>query len=87
LAKEGAPIGANATIICGHTIGRWAMIGAGAVVTQDVPDYAIVVGVPARVIGWTCECGNKLEFEKNKTDCQICKMKYQKKGNIVWRIK
>ncbi|NBK25821.1 MAG: N-acetyltransferase [Spirochaetia bacterium] len=57
LVREGASIGANATIVCGITIGRWALIGSGAVVTKDVPDYALVVGVPARFKGWVCECG------------------------------
>ena len=60
LVKRGASIGANATIVCGHTIGRYAFIGAGAVVTKDVPDYALVVGNPGRVTGWVCECGVKL---------------------------
>ena len=61
LVKYGASIGANATIVCGHTIGRWAMIGAGAVVTQDVPDYALMLGVPAKQAGWMCECGVRLD--------------------------
>ena len=60
LVKTGASIGANATIVCGHTIGKWAMIAAGAVVTTDVPDYALFAGVPARQIGWVCECGQTL---------------------------
>jgi UDP-2-acetamido-3-amino-2,3-dideoxy-glucuronate N-acetyltransferase len=60
LVKRGATIGANATVVCGHTIGRYAFIGAGAVVTKDVPDYALVVGNPGRVSGWMCECGVKL---------------------------
>lgn len=60
LVKTGASIGANATIVCGHTIGSWAMIGAGAVVTCDVPDYALMLGVPARQAGWVCECGKRL---------------------------
>ena len=83
LVKEGATIGSNATILCGNTIGKWAMIGAGAVVTKDVLDYAIVVGVPARPIGWICECGNKIEFKNNSAVCKICKRKYQKKGEKV----
>jgi UDP-2-acetamido-3-amino-2,3-dideoxy-glucuronate N-acetyltransferase len=60
LVKRGATIGANATVVCGHTIGRYAFVGAGAVVTKDVPDYALVVGNPSRVAGWMCECGVKL---------------------------
>lgn len=90
LVKEGASIGANATIICGkpkRIIGKWAMIGAGAVVTENVPDYAIVVGVPAKIIGWICECGNKLEFQGEKATCKICKRKYLKKAEKVRKIK
>ena len=60
LVKRGATIGANATVVCGHTIGQYAFVGAGAVVTRDVPDYALVVGNPGRVVGWMCECGVKL---------------------------
>src|SRR5205814_3746709 len=60
LVKRGASLGANSTIVCGHTIGRYAFIGAGAVVIGDVPDYALVVGNPSRLIGWMCECGVKL---------------------------
>jgi len=84
--KEGASIGANATIVCGIVIGKWAFVGAGAVVTKDVPDYALVVGVPARVIGWVCECGNKLEFKEKKTTCKICKRKYLKKDKVIKQI-
>lgn len=61
LIKEGASIGANATIVCGHTVGRFAMVAAGAVVTKDVPDYSLVAGVPARVIGRVDERGNRIE--------------------------
>lgn len=63
--KKGASIGANATIVCGHDIGRYAFIGAGAVVTKNVPDYALVVGNPARQLGWMSEYGHRLEFDKN----------------------
>ncbi|WP_455610277.1 acyltransferase [Bacteroides sp.] len=61
LIKEGASLGANSTIVCGHTVGRSALIAAGAVVTKDVKDYALMAGVPARRIGWVCECGERLD--------------------------
>ncbi|MFA5095661.1 MAG: acyltransferase [Candidatus Paceibacterota bacterium] len=86
LVREGATIGANATVVCGHTIGKWALIGAGAVVADDIPDHAIAVGVPAKVVAWACECGNKLKFVGGKAVCKICKRKYQKKGNKVNQI-
>jgi UDP-2-acetamido-3-amino-2,3-dideoxy-glucuronate N-acetyltransferase len=73
LVKYGASIGANATIVCGHTIGRWAMIAAGAVVTKDVPDYALMAGVPARQLGWVCECGMQL---KDGRGCKTCDREY-----------
>ena len=60
IVKEGASIGANATIVCGHTIGKWALIGAGAVVSSNVPNHALMLGVPARLRGWACECGDVL---------------------------
>ncbi len=65
IVKQGASIGANATIVCGHDIGRFAFIGAGAVVTKDVPDYALVVGNPAKQTGWMSEYGHKLSFDKD----------------------
>ena len=71
--KEGATIGANATIICGVTLGRWSMIGSGSVVTKDVKDYALVYGNPARQKGWICECGIKLN---NQLNCDTCKKEY-----------
>ncbi len=64
LVKEGASIGANATIVCGNTIGRNAMIGAGSVVTNDIPDFALVVGVPGKIIGWVSEAGTRLIFDE-----------------------
>ena len=70
IVREGASIGANATIVCGHTIGKYAMIAAGAVVTKDVPDYALVVGIPGSVVGAVCECGNLL---KDGNQCKVCK--------------
>ena len=69
LVKKGATLGANCTIICGITIGRYAFIGAGAVVTKDVPDYALVVGAPARMTGWVCECGLKLGWTDDRASC------------------
>jgi UDP-2-acetamido-3-amino-2,3-dideoxy-glucuronate N-acetyltransferase len=69
LVKYGASIGANATVVCGNTIGRWAMIASGAVVTKDVPDYALMTGVPARQKGWVCECGMVLKEELKCNDC------------------
>ena len=77
LVRDGASIGANATILCGVTVGRWAMVGAGAIVTKDVPDYAIVVGTPAHVVGWICECGNKLPTAA-KPRCRTCGRRYRK---------
>lgn len=72
LIKKGATIGANATIICGNTIGRYALIGAGAVVTKNVEDYALVVGIPARQIGWVCKCGTTLSQDGTKSFCKNC---------------
>lgn len=63
VVERGATIGANATIVCGHRIGRFAMVGAGAVVTRDVPAYALVVGTPARQMGWVCRCGRRVEHQ------------------------
>jgi UDP-2-acetamido-3-amino-2,3-dideoxy-glucuronate N-acetyltransferase len=76
LVKQGATIGANATLVCGNTIGRYALIGAGAVVTRDVPDYAMVYGNPAKQGGWICRCGEKLILKKNRATCKICESDY-----------
>lgn len=73
LVKKGATIGANATIICGSTIGKYALIGAGAVVTKDILDHALVVGVPARQIGWVCKCGVPLSRGLRAEDELVCK--------------
>ncbi|MBI4197758.1 MAG: N-acetyltransferase [Chloroflexi bacterium] len=83
LVKRGASIGANATIVCGATVGRYAFIGAGAVVTKDVPDYALVVGVPARQAGWMCACGEQLKVNGNKATCAACGAKYTKDGEAL----
>jgi UDP-2-acetamido-3-amino-2,3-dideoxy-glucuronate N-acetyltransferase len=69
LVKHGASIGANATIVCGHTIGEFAFIGAGSVVTRDVPAYALMYGNPARRHGWACECGLRLSFMEDHARC------------------
>jgi UDP-2-acetamido-3-amino-2,3-dideoxy-glucuronate N-acetyltransferase len=76
LVKKGASIGANATIICGVTIGRYALIGAGSVVTKNVPDYALVYGNPAHVRQWVCECGKKIKFLGTKGRCLACEKQY-----------
>ncbi|MCU7521136.1 MAG: N-acetyltransferase [Ignavibacteria bacterium] len=87
LVKEGASIGANATIVCGHTLGRHCMIGAGAVVTKDVPDYALVVGNPGKIIGWVSEAGKKLEFNKdNLARCEKSGKTYKFEKNKVIEI-
>src|SRR6185436_21335 len=70
--KHGASIGANATVVCGVTIHEWAFVAAGAVVTKDVPAYALVSGVPARVIGSVCQCGVTLHFEGDEASCGAC---------------
>ena len=92
LVKQGATIGANATIICGITLGRYSFIGAGAVVTRDVPDYAMVYGNPGRIQGWMCACGVKLEgLDKDATSagesqCKVCDEKYRKSGQVIEQI-
>jgi UDP-2-acetamido-3-amino-2,3-dideoxy-glucuronate N-acetyltransferase len=86
IVKQGASIGANATIVCGHDIGRYAFIGAGAVVTKHVPDYALVVGNPARQIGWMSEYGHRLNFDENGlAECPESRQKYTLNENIVER--
>ena len=83
LIKEGASLGANSTIVCGHTVGKSALIAAGAVVTKDVKDFALMAGVPARQIGWVCECGERLD------DSFICKCgrKYIKEDEVLIQTK
>jgi UDP-2-acetamido-3-amino-2,3-dideoxy-glucuronate N-acetyltransferase len=79
--RRGASVGANATIVCGATIGRYAFVGAGAVVTRDVPDYALVVGVPARLAGWMSKSGEKLQFDANGiAKCPATGEAYRKVG-------
>lgn len=84
IVKKGASIGANATIVCGHNIGKFAFIGAGAVVTKTIPDYALVVGNPARQVGWMSEFGHRLEFDKsNEAKCLESNEVYILKNNAV----
>ena len=88
LVKKGASIGANSTIVCGHDIGEFAFIGAGAVVTKTIPAYALVVGNPARHIGWMSEFGHRLNFDENGiATCPESKEKYRLKDGAVQKIK
>lgn len=82
LIKEGASLGANCTVVCGHTVGRGALVAAGAVVTKDVRDYALMVGVPARQMGWVCECGRRLD---ESFVCQ-CGRAYSIDGDCLKRV-
>lgn len=87
LVKKGASIGANATIVCGNTIGSYAMVGAGAVVTKEVPPYALVVGNPSKQIGWVSEYGHRLEFDKNGVAaCPETAQKYLLQNNYVIQL-
>jgi UDP-2-acetamido-3-amino-2,3-dideoxy-glucuronate N-acetyltransferase len=86
--KKGATIGANATIVCGHDIGEFSFVGAGAVVTKTIPAYALVVGNPARQLGWMSEYGHKLEFDTNGVAfCPESKEEYKLENQIVTKIK
>ena len=80
LVKQGATLGANCTIVCGNSIGRYAFVAAGAVVTKNVPDYALVLGVPAQRVGWVCECGEKLQLTTDLQRCAACGKAYQEVG-------
>jgi UDP-2-acetamido-3-amino-2,3-dideoxy-glucuronate N-acetyltransferase len=83
---KGASIGANATIVCGHDIGKFAFIGAGAVVTKTVPDYALVIGNPARQMGWMSEFGHRLEFIEGNATCPESNEKYRLENNQVIKL-
>ena len=86
LVKRGATLGANATILCGVTIGEYAFVGAGSVVTKDVPPHGLVYGSPARLRGWTCRCGVKLAFDAGAAACASCGDRYEKTPEGVARI-
>ena len=84
LVRRGASIGANATVVCGNTIGEWAMIAAGAVVTSDVPNHALMMGVPARIRGWVCECGDVLSDD---LVCNKCGRTYKESMNGLEEVR
>jgi UDP-2-acetamido-3-amino-2,3-dideoxy-glucuronate N-acetyltransferase len=86
IVRRGASIGANATIVCGHSLGEYAFVGAGSVVTADVPPYAIVYGNPARIQGYACECGARLIFNAESAECTECNRRFLKSGVSVWRV-
>lgn len=83
LVRRGASIGANATIVCGHTLGRYCLIGSGAVVTRDVPDFALMTGVPARQRGWVCRCGTRLRLDGERAACPKCREAYELVGGLL----
>ena len=85
IIHKGASIGANCTIVCGHDIGKYAFVGAGSVVTKSVPDYALVVGNPAKLLYYVCECSEKMVFNKNEFKCPICGKEYILENKIVRR--
>ena len=91
IVKKSASLGANSTIVCGNTVGKYALVGAGSVVTKDVPDYAMVVGTPAQIKGWMCACGQKLSLSRSSdqtenASCSKCGREYKKEGNKVEQI-
>ncbi len=83
LVRRGATIGANATLICGHTVGEFAMIGAGATVSRDIPAYALAYGCPATVHGWVCRCGEKIDLAGERAVCKACGAAYRKKDGAI----
>lgn len=86
LVRRGSSIGANATIVCGVTLGEFAFVGAGAVITEDVPAYALMVGVPARRVGWMCQCGERLRPSGGHATCGTCGTEYREAGDRLDRV-
>ena len=87
LVKQGASLGANCTVVCGCTIGRFAFVGAGAVVTSDVPDHALVYGTPARLRGWICGCGVGLQLSDGRATCEACGDRYELQGEQLRKVR
>ena len=83
LVRRGSSIGANATIVCGVTLGEFSFIGAGAVVTTDVPSFGLMVGVPARRVGWMCQCGERLTVSASRARCAACGSSYEESGGVL----
>jgi UDP-2-acetamido-3-amino-2,3-dideoxy-glucuronate N-acetyltransferase len=86
LVRRGSSIGANATIVCGVTLGEYSFIGAGAVVRSDVPAYALMVGVPARQVGWICQCGVRLQVQSGRGSCTACGATYREREGVLTQI-
>ncbi|HEU5050176.1 MAG TPA: acyltransferase, partial [Gemmatimonadales bacterium] len=86
LVRRGVSIGANATIVCGITLGEYAFVGAGAVVTSDVPAFGLMVGVPARRVGWMCQCGERLQVTQGAGACTACGAGYREEAGVLTMI-
>ena len=86
LVRRGASIGANATIVCGVTLDEYAFVGAGAVITTDVPSFALMVGVPARRVGWMCQCGERLRMVGGHAACQACGAAYDEQDDRLRQV-
>jgi UDP-2-acetamido-3-amino-2,3-dideoxy-glucuronate N-acetyltransferase len=86
LVRRGSSIGANATVVCGVTLGEYSFVGAGAVVTTDVPAHALMVGVPARRVGWMCQCGERLSISQGRSTCGVCGSPYEERDGLLHPI-
>lgn len=86
LVRRGTSIGANATIVCGVTLGEYSFVGAGAVITTDVPAFALMVGVPARRVGWMCQCGERLQLKAGAGRCEACGASYAERNGLLGMI-